>query len=262
MTDAPPDDLDAAWDRAPSSPAIPALDPVEQLKRLFRGAIAANPSLWRSVDLEPATAKLEELARARKTPQAPIPLEPVLAILVKMHAPKRALQESVLAFADEARQAGQAIALPRAIADLDDDQKKALLRGYYARLQHGGVGATARQGALAGEVTVFALPARGQGLAKVLGVIVVVGAVALLVDDTAADPGPRPTGLAAPAAGLPCRLLHSHGVVLRCTVTSEAMTSLAPTERRTRFDVTRRFARDQGYEDLLVINESGHPVAP
>lgn len=262
MTDAPPDDLDAAWDRAPSSPGIPVLDPLEQLKRLFRGAIAANPSLWRSVDLEPATAKLEELARARITPQSPIPLEPVLAVLVKMHAPKKALQESLLAFADEARQAGHAIALPRAFAAIDDDQKKVLLRDFYARLQRGGDGARARQGALAGELVVFTLPPRSQLLAKVLGVVVVVGTLTVLVDDTAADPGPRPTVLKAPATALPCRLLQSHGKVLRCTVTAEAMTALVPAERRTRFDATRQFARDQGYEDVLLLNESGHPIAP
>jgi hypothetical protein len=261
VTDAPPDELDAAWDRAPSSPAIPVLDPVEHLKRVFRGAIAANPSLWRSVDLEPATAKLEELARARKTSRSPISLDPVLAVLVRMHAPKKALQESVLAFAEEARQAGNAIALPRAFAAIDDDQKKALLKGFYARLQHGGDGARARQGALAGEVVIFGLPPRSQLLAKVLGAVVVVGSLTLLVDDNAADPGPRPTGLKAPASALPCQPLQSHDKVLRCTVTTEAMTAFAPIERRTRFDATRQFAHDHGYEDVLVINESGHPVA-
>ena len=258
----PLEDLDAAWGGVPLSPSIPVLDPIEQLKRLFRGAIAANPALWRSVDLEAATTKLEELARARPTPQALVSLEPVLTILVKLNAPKRALHESILAFVDEAREVGQAVALPRTMAALNDAEKKALLRSFYDRLKHGGAGASARQEALAGGIVVFSLPPRSQALANVLAVIALLGGLTLLLDDTAADPGPRPSGLLAPSSGLPCLLLHTHGSVLRCTVASDALSSLSPSERHARFAETRRFARVQNFEDLLVLNESGLPVVP
>ena len=258
----PLEDLDAAWGGVPLSPSIPVLDPIEQLKRLFRGAIAANPALWRSVDLEAATTKLEELARARPTPEALVPLEPVLAILVRLNAPKRALQESILAFVDEAREVGQAVALPRTMAALNDAEKKALLRSFYDRLKHGGVGASARQDALAGSIVVFSLPPRSRVLVNTLAVVGLVGALTLLLDDTAADPGPRPSGLLAPSSGLPCLLLHTHGSVLRCTVASDALSSLSPSEWQARFDETRRFARAQNFEDLLVINETGLPVVP
>ncbi len=105
-------DLDAAWESVPSSPRVDDVDPIEQLKRLFRGAVAANPSLWRSVTLDDAVVALDELARQRLTPTSPIPLEAVKKRLVKMHAPRTALNESFLAFAEEAKAIGVAVSCP------------------------------------------------------------------------------------------------------------------------------------------------------
>jgi hypothetical protein len=67
-------DLDAAWDSVPKAPTVAPVGPIEQLCRTLRGAIAANPSLWRCIDLEAGTALLAELAKKRVGPASGIPL--------------------------------------------------------------------------------------------------------------------------------------------------------------------------------------------
>jgi len=257
-------DLDAAWDSVPKAPTVTAVDPIEQLCRTMRGAIAANPSLWRCIDLEAGTALLTELARKRASPTSGIPLEPVMGRLIKTQAHVRtALAESLLAFQKEAKDAGFVIYLPRVVAELNDERKQTLLRNFYARLARGGEGANARKDALAGKLIVFSLPPRTHTLVKVLGACVVAGGFWLMIDPGGRPPGPRRLNLGLPDDALPCALIESHGQVLRCTLSAATLRSFSADEERARRLATRTFAQGQGLKDLLVLDgDTGLPLTP
>jgi hypothetical protein len=256
------DDLEAAWDSVPAAPTVASIDPVEQLCRTFRGAIAANPALWRSVDLEAATSLLTEMAQKRPSSTSIIALEPVVQRLVTSHAPRNPLAESLLAFQKEARELGFQTALPRVVAELGTEKQQALLRGYYARLARGGEGADARQKALAGTLIVFSLPPRTEALAKVLGACVVLGGLWLVLDPGGRPPGPKRLSIVAPDDALPCERLEAHGLVLRCTLAPATLRDFSVDEERARRQQTRAFARTQGLQDLLVLDHSGTPLSP
>jgi hypothetical protein len=258
-------ELDAAWDSVPKAPTVATVDPIEQLCRTMRGAIAANPSLWRCIDLEAGTALLTDLAKKRSSPTSGIPLEPVMGRLVKTqtHVPRTALAESLLAFQKEAKDAGFVVYLPRVVAELNDERQQQLLRNFYARLARGGQGANARKDALAGKLIVFSLPPRTQTLAKVLGACVLVGGVWLAVDPGGRPPGPRRLNLGVPDDALPCARLETHGQVLRCTLSASTLRGFSVEEERARRLATRAFGQRQGLKDLLVLDsDSGLPLTP
>jgi hypothetical protein len=258
-------ELDAAWDSVPKAPTVAAVDPIEQLCRTLRGAIAANPSLWRCIDLEAGTALLAELAKKRAGPGSGIPLEPVLGRLVKpqSHVPRTPLAESLLAFQKEAGEAGFVVFLPRVVADLTDDRKQQLLRAFYARLARGGEGANARKDALAGTLIVFALPPRTQTLVQVLLACVLVGGVWLALDPGGRPPGPQRLNLGVPEDALPCERLEGHGQVLRCLLPAKTLRDLSADDERARRAATRAFGERQGFKDLLVLDSSaGRPLTP
>jgi len=258
-------DLDAAWDSVPAAPSIEAVDPVEQLCRLFRGAIAANPRLWRSVDLDGAVGVLASLARARRSESTTLPLELVRQKLVKMYAPKRALQESFVVFAHEAKQVGFNVALPRDFDGLSEEDRRQLLNAFYARVARGGAGTDARTKALAGELIVFGADARSEGTKHLLGVLVIVAGVALLFRDVAGDTGPRPFPVTVPDDAVACTQTFTHGAVLRCVLANDAAQQLAsePADRqRARFTSLRRFAQGRGLADIVVVNSGGAPISP
>lgn len=257
------DDLDAAWDGVPVAPSIENLDPVEHLKRIFRGAIAANEALWRSVDLDDAVVCLQELAEARRATPLPIPVEPIRKRLVKMHAPKVRLQESLLAFAEEARAAGFGVVLPQDMDAIDEVERRRLLKGFYARVAMGGAGADARQRFLAGELVILVPPARSARLAQVLAVLVVLLGVMRLADAPPRPDTPTSTEVTMPGNGLDCVRLERQGRVLRCTMSDDAVRALQglkKEEEAARFEVARRVATQAGLTDLLVLNQRGAPV--
>jgi hypothetical protein len=258
-------DLDDAWDSVPAAPAVEELDPVERLKRIFRGAIAANKALWRSVDLDNAVVTLEGLARARPQPTSPIQLEPVRKRLVPMHAPRGPLRESLVVFVHEARQAGFAIVLPVDFDDLGEEQRQQLLRGFYARLARDGDASDVRTKALAGELIIFPSAERSERIKWLLAGLVVVFGVAALADDTSRDAGPRPVVVALTADAVACSQTLSHGSVLRCELTAEAARALVaepPATQRRRFVALRRVAAAQSLDDVIVIGADGLPMSP
>jgi hypothetical protein len=258
-------ELDAAWESVPKAPTVATVDPIEHLCRTLRGAIAANRSLWRCIDLEAGTALLAELAKKRGAPTSGIPLEPVMARLVRPHVtiPRIALAESLLAFQKEAKDAGFVVHLPRVVAELNEERRQELLRTFYGRLARGGEGANARRDALAGTLVVFAPPARTQTLVKVLCACVVLGGFWLLIDPGGRPPGPKPMNLGLPDDALPCAILESHGQVLRCTMSAATLRAFSAEEERARRLATRTFAEEQGLKDVLVLDsDSGLPLTP
>lgn len=260
------DALDAAWESVPSSPTVAVLDPIEKLKRIFRGAIAANPALWRSVDLEDAVLCLDQSARQRPTALSPIAVEPVRKRLVKMHAPKLRLFESLLAFAAEARDAGFVVVLPLDVDALNESEKKKLLGGFYARLAEGGLGADARNRSLAGELIILTPPPRSTRLAQVLAVMVAVFGLSLLLDDAGrGDTRPRASAVVVPADALPCEVVERQGTVLRCTINAgaeKALRAQGVDDERRRFERTRQLAVAEGLKDALVVDSNGSPLTP
>jgi hypothetical protein len=90
--------------------------------------------------LQVSVTLLAELSKKRSAPTSGIPLEPVLARLIRPHValPRIALAESLLAFQKEAKDAGFVVHLPRVVAELNEERRQELLRTFYGRLARGG----------------------------------------------------------------------------------------------------------------------------
>jgi hypothetical protein len=151
------------------------------------------------------------------------------------------------------------------MATLTEQQKKSLLKAFYQRLHNGGLGAQTRHRALAGELIVLTPPARSTRMAKGLAVAVLIGGVAVALNDTDVGDRPRPIAISLPSEALPCSHLEAMGRVVRCTLDDDAMAALKDRpvdEERAMYASTRAAVVAAGHSDVLVVDSGGRPRSP